>query len=152
MVIEFVSADEVRTGRGGKGNGVKYKAYSEALAPLVSSLKEQIEKNKEGIIRIKNKDLAKEMGGTFAKKNATSIYWGTKYSLFREGIVVSTGTHRDGDKILTMRMKVEGDVLPNSLEKIGKKSEDSSISKGDLEQEQEQEQEYEQEQEQEPEE
>jgi hypothetical protein len=150
MVIEFVSADEVRTGRGGKGNGVKYKAYSEALAPLVSSLKEQIEKNKEGIIRIKNKDLAKEMGGTFAKKNATSIYWGTKYSLFREGIVVSTGTHRDGDKILTMRMKVEGDVLPNSLARIGKKSE--STLKGDLEQEQEQEQEYEQEQEQEPEE
>ena len=150
MVIEFVSADEVRTGRGGKGNGVKYKAYSEALAPLVSSLKEQIEKNKEGIIRIKNKDLAKEMGGTFAKKNATSIYWGTKYSLFREGIVVSTGTHRDGDKILTMRMKVEGDVLPNSLARIGKKSE--STLKGDLEQEQEQKQEYEQEQEQEPEE
>jgi len=118
-MIEFVAVEDVKSGRGsgGKGSGAKYAKYTDAMVPLVPHLKEQIAKAKDGVIRVKNKDIAKELGGSFVKLNATSLYWGLKSSLFEQGIVVGTGTHRDGDKILTMREKVEGDVLPASLSK-----------------------------------
>lgn len=116
MAIDFVPAEDVKSSRGGKGgNGVKYGKYAEAIAPHVQSLKDKIAEHT--IIRIKTKELAKEIGGEFEKKNATSIYWGLKYSLFGEGIVVNTGTHKDGDKLLIMRARTADDVLPDSLAK-----------------------------------
>lgn len=122
-MIEFFSAEDMKSGRGGKGgSGVHYSKYTDAIAPMVPHLKEQIAASKDGIIRVKNKDIAKELGGTFAKLNVTSIYWGLKASLFEQGIVVNTGTHRDGDKILTMRTREKDDVLPKSLTKNKKES------------------------------
>jgi len=60
--------------------------------------------------------MGSEMGGEFAKKNPTSLYWGLKYVLFNEGIVVDTGTHKSGDKLLIMRLGTENDVLPLALD------------------------------------
>ncbi len=117
MAIELVEATEVRTGRGGKTKGEKYGKYAVAIQKSIPWIKEQIAANKDGIIRIKATDMGKEMGGEFIKKNATSIYWGLKYVLFQEGIVVDTGTHKTGDKLLIMRLGKEDDRLPPSLSK-----------------------------------
>lgn len=117
MAIELVEAAEVRSGRGGKTKGEKYGKYAIAIQKHIPWIKEQIASNKDGIIRVKATDMGKEMGGEFVKKNATSIYWGLKYVLFQEGIVVDTGTHKTGDKLLIMRLGKEDDRLPPSLSK-----------------------------------
>ena len=118
MAIPLVEAEEVRTGRGGgKTKGEKYGKYAIAIQKHVPWIKEQISTSKDGTIRIKAADLGKEMGGDFAKKNPTSLYWGLKYVLFNEGVVVDTGTHKSGDKLLVMRLGTEEDKLPPSLSK-----------------------------------
>ncbi len=117
MTIELVEATEVRTGRGGKTKGEKYGKYAIAIQKHIPWIRDQIASNPDGIIRVKATDMGKEMGGEFAKKNGTSIYWGLKYVLFQEGIVVDTGTHKSGDKLLVMRLGREDDRLPASLAK-----------------------------------
>ena len=117
MAIELVEATEVRSGRGGKTKGEKYGKYAIAIQKHIPWIKEQIAGAPDGIIRVKATDMGKEMGGEFIKKNATSIYWGLKYVLFQEGIVVDTGTHKTGDKLLIMRLGKEDDRLPPSLSK-----------------------------------
>ncbi len=117
MAIELVEAEEVRSGRGGKTKGEKYGKYAVAIQKHIPWIKEQIGGNPEGVIRIRAADMGKEMGGEFVKKNPTSIYWGLKYVLFQEGIVVDTGTHKTGDKLLIMRLGKEDDRLPQSLAK-----------------------------------
>jgi hypothetical protein len=115
MVIELVEQNEMRTGRGGgggKGAG-KYSKYRLAIQKIVPFLKESIEAN--GTIRAKTEDIKKEMGGEFAKRHGTSIYWGLKYSLFHEGIWVTTGKHNDGSEVLVMRDATPEDKLPDSL-------------------------------------
>lgn len=127
MAIPLVEAEEVRTGRGGgKTKGEKYGKYAVAVQKSVSWIRDQIAEAKDGVIRIKAADLAKEMGGDFAKKNPTSIYWGLKYVLFNEGIVVDTGTHKSGDKLLLMRLGTEEDKLPPSLSKYLEPDEETS--------------------------
>ena len=117
MGITLVEAEEVKTGRGGKTKGEKYGKYAIAVQKHVNWIKDQISTAKDGVIRVKATDFGKEMGGEFAKKNATSLYWGLKYVLFNEGIVVDTGTHKTGDKLLIMRLGTPEDTLPPSLSK-----------------------------------
>lgn len=117
MAIALVEADEVKTGRGGKTKGEKYGKYAVAIQKHVQWVKDQIAGTADGVIRIKAADMGKEMGGEFAKKNPTSLYWGLKYVLFNEGIVVDTGTHKGGDKLLIMRLGTPEDTLPPSLSK-----------------------------------
>lgn len=125
MAIPLVEAEEVRTGRGGgKTKGEKYGKYAIAVEKHVPWIKEQISGSKDGTIRIKAADLGKEMGPEFAKKNPTSIYWGLKFVLFNHGIVVDTGTHKAGDKLLLMRLGTEEDTLPPSLSKYLEKDEE----------------------------
>jgi hypothetical protein len=119
MAIEMVGADDVRTGRNGRGgNGIKYGKYADAIKPLVGKLKEEIERH--NVIRVRIDNIRKEMGGEFLKKNDTTIYWGLKSVLFHQGIVVTNATHKDSSKLLSMRARQDGDVLPPSLVK-GKK-------------------------------
>jgi hypothetical protein len=117
MPIELIEATEVRSGRGGKTKGEKYGKYAIAIQKHIPWIKEQIANIPEGVIRVKASDMGREMGGEFVKKNPTSIYWGLKYVLFQEGIVVDTGTHKTGDKLLIMRLGREDDRLPPSLSK-----------------------------------
>lgn len=117
--IELVSVDDV-VGRGrGKGRtkGQKYGKYIKAIAPQLDWIEQEIEHSKDGTIRMKVADIAKEMGKDFTTKHETSIYWGLKYSLFQDGIVVDMSSHKDGGKILVMRQATEEDRLPLSLSK-----------------------------------
>lgn len=113
--IPLVSVDDVRTKGGGRTKGEKYGKYALAIAPQVEWIKEQITSSKDGTIRAKSVDVQKLMGTNFEKKNPQSIYWGLKYVLFNEGVVVETGTHVSGDKLLVMRFGTEEDKLPPSL-------------------------------------
>lgn len=119
MVIEIVEAEQVRSGRGGKTKGEKYGKYAIAIQKHIPYILDQIKESKDGKIRIKTEAMGKEMGGEFIKKNPTSIYWGLRYVLFQEGIVVETGTlaETDGGKVLIMRLADTNDRLPPSLAK-----------------------------------
>lgn len=118
MTIQLVEPSEVRAGRGGsKTKGEKYSKYVRAIDKHTPWIKEEIAKSKDGIIRIKNIDIRREMGKEFENKNETSVYWALKFVLFNEGIVVETGTHANGDKLLVMRLANDDDRLPASLSK-----------------------------------
>jgi hypothetical protein len=118
MVVPLVSVEEVQTGRGGKTKGEKYGKYAQAIAKDVMWLKEQITESPDKKIRLKVRDIANAMGGEFVKKSDTAIYWGLKFVLFHEGIVVDTGTAKDKSKLLVMRTATPEDKLPPSLAKV----------------------------------
>lgn len=118
MAIPLVSIEEVQIGKGGKTKGEKYGKYAQAIARNVSWLKEQIAISPDDKIRLKVRDIAKVMGPEFEKKSDTAIYWGLKFVLFHEGIVVDTGTAKDKSKLLVMRMATPDDKLPPSLSKV----------------------------------
>jgi len=117
MAIEIVSAEDARSGRGGKTKGEKYTKYAIAVKKHIPWIEDEIEKAKDHMIRIKTDDMKKELGKGFEKLNATSVYWGLKYTLFQDGIVVENGTHKTGDKLLIFRAANEDDRLPPSLSK-----------------------------------
>ena len=117
MDIKLFEPEDMKTGRGGgkKGSGEKYAKYRSAVAPHVAFLKEGIAAAKDGSIRVRVADLAKAIGMT--GKHETSIYWGLKYVLFAEDLVVTTGQTKDNEPVLIIREKKEGDILPASLTK-----------------------------------
>lgn len=117
MDIKLFEPEDMKTGRGGgkKGTGERYSKYKNAIAPHVGFLRDGITGSKDGSIRVRVSDLSKAMGMT--GKHETSIYWGLKYTLFAEGIVVTTGQTKDNEPVLIMRERREGDVLPASLTK-----------------------------------
>lgn len=117
MSINIVEAKDVKVGRGGKTKGEKYGKYAIAIQDTLPWIRNQIEKSPDGMIRVRTKDVGIAMGGEFVKKDEGSIYWGLKYILFQEGIVVLGGTHSNGDKLLVMRLANDDDVLPDSLAK-----------------------------------
>ncbi len=117
MDIKLFEPEDMKTGRGGgkKGTGEKYSKYKNAIAPHVSFLRDGIAAAKDGNIRVRVTDLAKAMG--MIGKHETSIYWGLKYVLFGEGLVVTTGQTKDNEPVLIIRERKEGDKLPDSLTK-----------------------------------
>ena len=118
MTVPLVSVDEVQTGRGGKTKGEKYGKYAQAIAKDVTWLKDQVDTSPDKKIRVKVRDIAKAMGPEFDKKSDTAIYWGLKFVLFHEGMVIDTGTAKDKSKLLVMRMATPEDKLPPSLSKV----------------------------------
>ena len=124
MSIQLVEAEEVRSGRGGKTKGQKYGKYAVGIQKTIPWIREQIAEAPDGIIRVKNEDIRNEMGGEFVKKNDSSVYWGLKYVLFQEGIVVDTGTKKTDEKLLIMRIANDDDHLPASLAKYLEPSEE----------------------------
>ena len=130
MVVPLVSIEEVQTGRGGKTKGEKYGKYAQSIANDVPWLKDKIEESPDKKIRVKSKDIANAMGPEFAKKSDTAIYWGLKFVLFHEGIVVDTGTAKDKSKLLVMRTATPEDKLPPSLAKVLEPSEEEMPEPG----------------------
>lgn len=127
--IPLVEADEVKSGRaGGKTKGEKYAKYGIAIHKAVPWIKENITNSKDGLVRVRTNDIKKEMGGEFLRKNDSSIYWGLKYVLFQEGIVVETGTHTSGEKLLLMRNASDDDELPPSLRKYLEPAEEEEVT------------------------
>jgi hypothetical protein len=128
--VEIVNAEDMVTRRGGhKGSGEKYSKYRSAIAPHLPFLREGIAAAKDGILRLKVNDVAKAMG--MIGKHETSIYWGLKYVLFAEGMVVTTGTTNTDEPVLVIREKKEGDVLPYSLARylVKEESETTDVDK-----------------------
>lgn len=117
MELQLFEPEDMKTGRGGgkRGTGERYTKYTSAIGPHVEWVKAQIAASKDGTIRVKVADLAKAIGMT--GKHETSIYWGLKYALFGQGIVVATGKTKADEAVLVMREKKEGDTLPASLVK-----------------------------------
>ncbi len=115
--IRLFEVEEMKSGRSGgkKGSGEKYVKYKNAIAPHLGFLMTGIAAAKDGSIRVRVVDIAKAMG--MPGKHETSMYWGLKYVLFAEGLVVTTGQTKDNEPVLIMREKKEGDVLPASLAK-----------------------------------
>lgn len=117
----LVSTSSLISRRGG-GKGAKnkfYYKYELALRPHLAFLLESIEESENGTIVVPADALAKAMGGSFGQLKFVSLMWGVKFTLFRFGIVVDSGTVEGADgtdvKALVLRAKVEGDVLPASL-------------------------------------
>lgn len=112
--IPLVAVEEVQTGRG-KTKGEKYGKYAQAIASHVKWLLDQIKESADHKIRVKAIDIKKVMGPTFEKLSDTAVYWGLKFVLFHEGIVVESGKAKDKSMLLIMREGTEKDVLPPSL-------------------------------------
>ena len=131
MTIPLVEANEMITGRGGgkRGHGEKYAKYKNAIAPHVQFLKDEVAKSKDGNIRVLATDLAKTLN--MIGKHETSIYWGLKYVLFAEGLVVMTGQTKSNEPVLIIRERKEGDVLPTSLTKTNTTTEATEATEAD---------------------
>lgn len=115
--IPLFDAEDMKTGRGGgkRAGGAKYAKYAAAVEPSLDFFRKAISESKDGSIRVRVEDVAKQMGMT--GKHETSIYWGLKFTLFGKGLVVTTGQTKTGDAVLVIREKKEGDILPASLAK-----------------------------------
>lgn len=121
MVIPIVDSSEVVTR--GETKGHKYGKYAQAIGSEIQWLKDSIKNSNDGKIRIKIRDFAKTMGPEFEKKKDKAIYWGTRFVLFHEGIVVTPAKDTNKD-LLVMRMATSEDVLPQSLAKFLEPPED----------------------------
>lgn len=130
MVVPLVSIEEVQVGRGGKTKGEKYGKYAQAIASQVQWFKDRIKESPDGKIRAKGRDVAKAMGPEFEKKSDKAIYWGLKFVLFHEGIVVTTGKAKDGAMLLVMRYATPEDKLPPSLAQVLEPSEEEMPEPG----------------------
>ena len=129
MNLKLYEAGEIVSRKGhGKKNGARYAKYAVAIQEHLSWLFEQIDASKDGVIRVKLADFAAATGFKMQKVtegnivegtpglNPTSLGWGFKYSLFHSGIAFTLGKVEDGQPVMIMRKKVEGDVLPTSLQ------------------------------------
>lgn len=94
----------------------RYGEYSLAIQRILPDIKKMISSNKGKEIKFRTTDIAKDLGEDFIDKNPTTIYWGLKYVLFKERIVVDSST-RSGEKFLVMRNATPDDKLPPSLAK-----------------------------------
>ncbi len=116
MSIKLISTDKMSKGKGGaRFKGEKYGRYSIAVRPIVPWIKKAISESKDGKIRVKAIDFAKKLGPDFTRSSYNTLYWALKYILFKESIVVESGTLKDGIQMLIMRMVTESDRLPRSL-------------------------------------
>ena len=105
-----------------KKKRTKYAKYANAIAKskLVPWLKERIDHSSDKNIRILTREIAKEMGEEFEEKGDIAIYWGVRFILFYEDIIVDTGISKDDEHILVMRKRNKEDKLPFSLKDIEK--------------------------------
>lgn len=123
--ITLIPKEEVmRMGRlRGKGKGEQYSMYEDAINIFIPDILDKISKSKDGVIRVRVADVAKQMGEKFIDKKPVTVYTGLKYSLFDHNIIVEMGSLKDPDpatgediKVLKMRMRKSGDVLPPSIQ------------------------------------
>ncbi len=128
MAIPIIEPSEVIVR--GETKGRKYGKYAQAIGSEVGWIKESITKSGDGKIRIKIRDIAKSMGPEFEKKQDKAIYWGTRFVLFHEGIVVEPAKDKTNKELLIMRMATSEDVLPPSLAKFLEPSEEDMPEPG----------------------
>ena len=105
-MIPIVKAEEVITGRV-RGS----EKYTTAIEKHLDWIKKSIESSKDGTIRMKIVDIAKEKGPEFAHRNPMVIYRNLKTILFDKNIIIELGTHKDGDRLLIMSLATKIDKL-----------------------------------------
>jgi len=123
MVAPIIDPSEVIIREETKGR--EYGKYAQAIGSEVQWIK-----SNDGKIRIKIRELAKSMGPEFEKKQNKAIYWGTRFVLFHEGIVVGPGKNKNNEELLVMRMATSEDILPKSLAKFLEPPEDQMPEPG----------------------
>jgi hypothetical protein len=128
MEITIIEPSEVIIS--GETKGRKYGKYAQAIGPEVQWIKDAITKSNDGKIRIKIREIARSMGPEFEKKQDKAIYWGTRFVLFHDGIVVAPGKDKDNEELLVMRMATSEDMLPPSLAKFLEPCEDDMPEPG----------------------
>jgi hypothetical protein len=128
MVIPIIDPSEVVIR--GETKGYKYGKYAQAIGSEIQWLKDAIKNSEDGKIRINIRELAKSMGPDFEKKKDKAIYWGTRFVLFHEGIVVIPAKDIGDKELLIMRMATSEDVLPASLAKFLEPPEDQMPEPG----------------------
>ncbi len=96
--ISLIPAEEVISGRG------KEEKYEIAIEKHIEWIIENIKSSKNGMIIVKIRDIAKEMGPEFANKTPIVMYKHLKDILLDKNIIAELGTHLDGDKLLIMRL------------------------------------------------
>lgn len=128
MTIPIIEPSEVIIR--GETKGRKYGRYAQAIGSELQWIKDAIIKSDDGKIRIKIREIAKSMGPEFEKKQDKAIYWGTRFVLFHEGIVVAPGKDKANEELLVMRMATSEDMLPPSLAKFLEPPEDQMPDPG----------------------
>ncbi len=121
----FLSAEEIKEGKVRNKIGKPFMNYQKAVKKinLLGWIKEEIDKRPERTIVVKISDVAKELGPSFEKYKYGSLYQGLRYVLFYNGFTISTGTHKDGDKVFIIKEKKEGDRLAPSYRELEIKAE-----------------------------
>lgn len=127
MSIELVNVSDIRIGNSGRPTGEKYSKYKTVLKKHIPWFKENIEESKDGYIRTKIEDIAKEM--EMSSKHDVSIFLGVRYILFNHGIWVEKGQTKAGEGILKMRFKLPGDKLPVKEDRKDKDLKDKDLKK-----------------------
>lgn len=77
------------------------KTYTEAVASLIVSVQEQIDRSPEKKISIAFDDIEREMGPAFEGIHKTCLQCALRYTMFEQGIVVESG----GKGHMTFRYK-----------------------------------------------
>jgi hypothetical protein len=104
-----------------------YECYTKSLEKYIPWMKEQINKSKEGFIRIKRGDLARAMkkdleivmGDRYRNINFKSLYKIIIAVLFNEGIFTELDIY-DREKVFVMRNRTPDDCLIPGLAKLEK--------------------------------
>lgn len=128
MEVQLVDERDVKTK--GKTKGEKYAKYAQSMAKNLKWIKQQVNESPDGKIRFKISDVKKDMGRVFEKLTDKAVYYGLRFVLFHEGLVVETGAHKDGDSLLIIRMGTADDKLPPSLSAVIEPSEDEMPEPG----------------------
>lgn len=115
----MVDAKDVRDGKG-RGGGKKGKErkkhaeYEIALKNIIPHLKDELVQRET--IRVRTKDIIREMGKEFEMKDPTTLLKNIKYEMFKKGIFLSTGRHKDGSDIYILRRVDLLDTLAENKE------------------------------------
>lgn len=81
---------------------MEYDAYRKVINPHVAWIKDQIDKSKDSIVRVKIKGVRDTMGSDFTNKHDNTIYSRLKDILLENGIKVRMGHVENKEKLLIM--------------------------------------------------
>lgn len=98
----------------------EYIKYAMAIYPIVQEIKNLIDDSKDKVVIVFAKDLIKEIGHDFEDKSFANIYTNFKYIMYIYGIVVNSGFHLSGNRVLIMRHVTVKDKLTQSWKKRSK--------------------------------
>ncbi len=79
--------------------------FEKVIKPYIPQIKEDIAKSSDDKARYKIEDVIKMMGPIFGTVSYSDIYWGLKFILYGEDIIVDSGKAKDDSKLLIFQLK-----------------------------------------------